>query len=38
VIKDKNVINGIGFESDFDMRDVRINKKVKFKAKDIVQE
>ncbi len=38
VIKDKNVINGIGFESDVDMRDVRINKKVKFKAKDIVQE
>jgi len=35
VIKDGNVISGIGFQSDVDMRDIRINKKVKLKAKDI---
>ncbi|MCX8092877.1 MAG: LPS export ABC transporter periplasmic protein LptC [Candidatus Goldbacteria bacterium] len=38
VIKDKNVISGIGFQSDIDMKDIRINKKVKLKAKDIIQD
>jgi|DewCreStandDraft_4_1066084.scaffolds.fasta_scaffold04229_10 LPS export ABC transporter protein LptC len=37
VIKDKNVISGIGFESDIDMRDIRIKNKVKLKARDITQ-
>lgn len=37
VIKDKNVISGIGFQSDIDMRDIKINKKVKLKARDTIQ-
>lgn len=38
VIKDKNVISGVGFQSDINMRDIRINKRVKLKAKDITQD
>jgi LPS export ABC transporter protein LptC len=38
IIKDKNIISGIGFQSDVDLRDIKITKKVKLKAKDIIQD
>jgi LPS export ABC transporter protein LptC len=37
VIKDNNVISGVGFQSDVNMRNIKINKKVKLKAKDITR-
>lgn len=38
IIKGKNVISGIGFQSDINMQDIRINKKVKLKTKDITKD